>query len=220
MSNYFSTYDSEVFHQFKEIEELDFRQKVRYYEEHKKNILQSDFEEYFEMHINYLDALFQIGKYEKHNVLCNEIIEVCITDNIASFNGVDVYRETIFRKAASHYNLMEYEAAEHTFKELIKMDSKRADLHHYFRKTLIQRKTKVLLNMRATSLILFFIAAAVIMIELLIISPFYPESVSNVEWLRTVIFCLGIASLAGSEILHFYNCDRKVKKFLKAIRKN
>ncbi len=216
MSNYFSTYDSEIFHQFKEIEELDFRQKVRYYEENKRNILQSEFEEYFEMHINYLDALFQIGKYEKHNKLCVEIIEVCITDNIASFKGVDVYQETIFRKAASHYNLMEFEAAEHTFKELIKMDKSRTDLHHYLRKTLIQRKSKLLLNMRAISLVLFFIAAAVIMLELLVISPFYPESVDKVEVLRTIIFCSGIAFLAGSEILHFYKCDRKVKKFLKS----
>jgi len=220
MSNYFSTYDSDVFQQFKEIEELDFRQKVRNYEENKKFIRDSEFEEYFEMHVIYLDALFQIGKYEKHNIHCDEIIEACIIDNISLFKGEDIYRETIFKKAASHYNLLEFDEAEHSFKELIKMNSEDSSFHHYLRKTLIQKKTKTLLNLRAASIILFFVAAIVIMFELLIVGPFYPDSITNIVILRTGIFCLGILFLAGSEIVHFYKSDRKVKRFLSSLEKS
>ena len=61
-----STYHSKVFRNFKEIEREDYHNVIRYYEANEEEIGQLDFEEYFELLLAYIHALFRLEKYQKH----------------------------------------------------------------------------------------------------------------------------------------------------------
>jgi len=72
--------------------------------------------------ISYIDALFEIAAYDNLLSVCDSTIETVIMNNIQSYRGEDIYRKLLLKKAAAHYNLLEYYKAEYILKELIRID--------------------------------------------------------------------------------------------------
>ncbi len=114
-----STYHSQIYRDFRDIEPTEYRAITRFYEDHVDAIHQLDFEEYFELLVAYTDALFEIGVYERHLLIVDEVIETTILKNIKFFEQEDIYYRMLFRKAASLFNLLEFEKAAHILRELI-----------------------------------------------------------------------------------------------------
>lgn len=212
-----STYHSRIYRDFKALEAHNFREVVRYFEKHEAEILQLQFEEYFEILAGYANALFEIGAYRKHTLMADVVIELSIRHNIQDFQGVDIFRQMLFRKAASLYNLYEQDKAEYILRELIKIDATDSDSIRFLDKCR-QRQYPVLLNrFRAVSIFLFFLTAAVIAVEVLLIIPFYNMHALAVSQIRIGIFLLGIgAMLAGHGCMRWL-AHRDVRRFLESL---
>jgi len=213
-----STYHSKVYRDFKEIESNDHRQVIRYYEQFEDQIHHLDFEEYYEIVLAYVDALFEIGAYQRHLLMVDVVIEHTILNNIQFRKGEDLYRSLLFKKAASLHNTLEYEKADYILRELIKIDPYDRDAILFLKRCLRKKHNAVTHHSRATSIFLIMIAALVIALEVLFIRPFYQIYAQTVEYSRITIFMMGLFALVGGELYQRICVSREVNQFVQEIK--
>jgi len=211
---HFKTYHSPIYRSFKALEASDYRAVVRFFEKHEKSIIQLEFDEYFEMLVSYSNSLFETGSFAKHVLMSDVVIEASIEQNVQYFHGEDVYYNTLFRKAASFYNLYEHNKAEHILKELIKMDPFNNEAIMFLKKCLHDRKSILIKNMRALAMILFLLTPMIIAGEVLFISHFYPnwEQVIRSFWMIT--FLAGWVCYLSGDLIHRFRETRKVDRYV------
>ena len=219
MSFQAKTYQSSIFRNFKAIDAGEFRQVVRYYERNEKAILELDFEEYFEMLMAYTNALFEISEYQKHILMVNAVVEISIMENIQIFNGQEVFKTMLFRKAASHYNLFEYGKAIHILRELLKIEPNNAENALFLEQCLRNDKPQIARRTSAAAVFLFLLSALTVSIEVLLVRNFYPESAYVIEMSRNLMFCLGFCILVLGVIWHRWQSHNTVQNFIKEVKK-
>jgi len=215
-----STYGhSNVYRDFKGIDLSEYRKRVRYYEKNEKAINNLEFDEYFELLVEYTIALFETGAYQKFLPIADDIIETTIAKNIKFHNGKDIYRDILFKKAAAYYNMLGYKKAEHILRELAKINPNDEITLRFLKKATRRRHPKFLDISRGIAIFLFFVSALIIAVELLLLRPFWDGAiVENIELLRTVIFISACFLLAGSELVHRLIVNYKVNTFVKGIK--
>lgn len=214
MSQLSSTYHSNIFQAYKDIEARDYRAIVSFYESHKKEIKSLDFHEFFELRIAYVSALFEVAAYQKYLAEVDDAIEVSIMNNIKIHKGYNVFQRLLFRKAASHYHLGEYKKAKHILRELVKICPSE-DLYSRFLKKCMWKTTPTYVrNTRAISIFMFMLSAFVILVELLFVKNFFPDYTNTVELSRNIIFLLGWTALIGGDAYNFWSINDSVKKFI------
>ena len=100
-----SYYHSEVYQEFKEIADNEYRTIIQFFVEYEQEIKHLEFDEYFELLLAYADALFETAAYENHLEIADQAINITIEHNIKFYQGKDVFFEMLYKKAASYYNL-------------------------------------------------------------------------------------------------------------------
>ena len=120
----------------------------------------------------------------------------------------------LFKKAASHYSLLEYDKAEHIIRELIKMDPNNELTVRFLKKCIYQNKPGYVKSTRAASVFLFLVTALLISVELLLIRPFYEMHEELIETTRNSIFLLGWIVLISGDLFRRYQVGYSVKKFV------
>ncbi|MCO6493114.1 MAG: hypothetical protein J5I98_32140 [Phaeodactylibacter sp.] len=218
MPLYQSTYHSRIFRDFREIDAANYRRIIRFYEDKEEEIKRLEFEEYFELITAYVNALFEVGAYQKHLLMVDVVIEMAIVHNVEIYRGEDVYQKMLFRKAASLHNILEYGKAEYILRELIKIDPYAEDYILFLRKCLRRKEPGFLNKAKAAGILMFLLSASVISVEVLFIRPFYKTYVGGVEATRTAIFLLGCAFLVGGTLLHRWLVQRRVRLFVEKTR--
>ncbi|MEM9886593.1 MAG: hypothetical protein AAF849_11935 [Bacteroidota bacterium] len=213
-----STYHSKLYCAFYEIDSSDYRTQVRFFEERTERIEQLEEEEYFELMFSYMHALFEVGMYAKYLQKVSRVLEITIENNIGIFHGKDLFCELLFQKSASHYQMMEYAQAEHTARELIKINPDYTDISTLLKKILRKSYPQFNKIIQATSVLLFIISAIVIAIEIFYLRPFYPELVSVVEMTRIVLLTSGILVYLLGELFLVYRSERMVKQFVQEVK--
>lgn len=199
MSWFASTYHSRIYRDFKGIAEKDFREQIRFYEKKEDEIRHLVFDEFIELLIEYANALFQIGSYRKYLLMAETILEYSIRDNIVQYKGVDLFTQTLFRKAAAHYNLFEYAKAEYLLSELIKLDPTDTDVYLFYRKCRQRQYGQVRNIFRGVSIFLFLLASGLIALEILLVRPFYAMHTLLIMYSRNTLFLLGcLGMLSGT----------------------
>ena len=166
------TYHSPIYRNFRNIEAGEYRHIIRYYERYEKEILQLDFEEYVELLVTYTHALFEIGDYRKHLLMADVVIRTSILQNVTKVRGKEIYHATLFKKAASHYNLHEYSEAKHILEELIKMNPYNTLTVQFLGRVMRDNKPRYLRNTHAASVLFFLLSAFTICIEVLLLKYF------------------------------------------------
>lgn len=211
------TYRSQVYRDFQELEETAWHSITRFYEERERTIVNLEFKEYFELLLCYTNALFEIGAYRKHIRMANQVIEISIFQNIHLFQGQDIYYGTLFRKAASHYNLMHYNKCSHILRELIKLNPLDSDNSNFLKRCLRSQYPEYIKKTRAVAVFMFLITALIICVEVLLISNFYPFYEPYIMLIRNIIFGVGVAILAGGDLYHRWDVNQKVDGFVKEV---
>jgi len=220
MSYFQSTYHSKVYRDFKEIESNAYRQIIRFFEKHEKRINGLEFEEYFELLVAYVDALFEIGTYQKHLLMADIVIENSIGYNIQTYKGEDIFYTMLFKKAASHFNLHQYDKAQHILKELIKINPDDKEAIGFLKRCLRRKGSHLLTVARACSIFLFLLTAFIICFEVLLVRPFYEMYASQVEASRIGTFVIGIIALAGGDLIHRIKIEANVNAYVDKVKKN
>lgn len=209
-----STYHSPTFEAFKVIEQDDWHNIVRFYEEHRSAILQLEFLEFFELLLSYANALFEIGQYQKYLAKAQTILRLSIEENIQYFQEEDIYQKTLFQKSAAHYQLLQMDKAEHTLRELCKINPQEAIHEQFLLRCLRQKKPTYLHATRAGCILFYLSSAFLIFIKILLIDPFWGNLSVFFEWAWISLLILGCSVLAFGELRHEWQIRIKVKQFL------
>lgn len=213
-----STYHSKTYRAFKDIDAGDYRTVARFFEEHEREIGLLEFPEYFELRVYYAGALFEIGAYERHLQQVDFILETSIEHNIQFFHGEDVFCKTLFQKAASNFNLLEYKKAEYILRELLKINPYYPDVDLFLQKTIYQQNPKFIRATRATATGLFLLAALLISIKAIFIETLYPQYLENVQWMSLTIFLSGVVVLIGGDVFLRLKIRKEVRILMNAAR--
>jgi len=210
--------NSQIYQEFKDIERSEFRSIVRFFESHTSEIAQLEFDEYFELLLTYADALFEIGTYHSYLSVADQAIGITIEHNIKYYHGEDIFFNLLFKKAAAHYNLLEYEKSEHILRELVKMNPDNEMTVRFLKKSIRQNKPGFLKSTRATSVFLFLLTAGIIAVELCLVRPFFAEYIPIIELVRNVIFGAGWTILLVGDLFYRWLVNNKVNKFVGIVK--
>ncbi len=212
------TYQSKLYLEFLEIAPNEYRGTVTFVEEHLEGLKRIPFNEYFEILLAYLNALFEIGHYRDYLRRVDLAIEASILKNIKEYNGCNVYEQLLFRKAASNYNIMEYKKAEYIIEELIKINPLNKGYSAFLKRALHKNVPDYVMTLRAAGMFAFMLSAFVISIELLVIRNFFEVYATKVEFGRNIIFVMGWVFLLGGELFFRYGVHKKVEKFVAQVK--
>jgi tetratricopeptide (TPR) repeat protein len=202
---------SRIYRQFLGINPGDYQKIIQYFEDNEEIIRGLIFDHFKEMIYAYADALFQSGFYKKYILLADEMLPISIEYEIdqRQFNAI------LFRKAASLYNIGRLKAAEQILEQLLRIDPENKDVSLFLKKCYKLRKRDKYDVYKACSLFLFFISAAIILVEWLWITPFFEMYLEVTQMIRSGIFLIAFGILAGNYILQEINA----RFYLKSKRK-
>ena len=171
------------------------------------------------MLVIYTNGLFEISEYQKHILMANVVIETSIMENISVVNGQEIFQSTLFRKAASHYNLLEYKKAIHVLRELLKIEPNNYDNAQFLEQCLRSDQPQIARHARAIAILLFLFSALTVSVEVLFVRNFYPEFAYFIELSRNLMFSLGFCTLVGGIVWHRWQSHSEVQKFIQEIKK-
>jgi hypothetical protein len=213
------TYHSKIYRSFLSLDENSFQVIIHFFEDHEKEIQGLDFEEYFDLLVAYVTALFEVGAYKEHLLMVDVVIETSILNNILEYKGEDLYQRMLFRKAASLYHTQQYQKAEHVLGELLRMDIEDQGAVLFMKKCLRTHYPQIRSNAHAAAVFLFLLTTLVIALEVLLVRPFYHMHTRLIENSRNSIFVFGILLIVFGNFYHWYLAEREVRRFLSEIRK-
>lgn len=216
--SYLPAYRLKLYRNFKALEVNDFYGIVRYYERFEDAIRTLDFDEYFDCTLAYANALFETGNYGKHIVMSDHLLELLILHNIETWGGEDWYAKTLFRKAASLYQLQQYPKAEHILRELLKLNPSDRMTLRFLISCLLRQRPSWLHRLRAAAILLTLCAALIVALELFVVKPFFPDWYQLVLILHNVLLFGGIGMLFAGESLHWIRCQGRAVRFAKRMR--
>lgn len=210
------TYKDDIYKAFKALERASYRDIIDYYEENKYKIQILDIEPYFEILCTYCIALFELSMYRRFLDKSDEILELSITHNIYNFEDEDIFSSTLFRKAAALYHLGDRPNALKILQQLIRIhpDNKEAQ-SFYFRLQMSNKENAS--ATRGLAILLLLSSAFIIVLELLLIRPFYPHWTIKIEWSRNILFFAGIAVYLLGEVANRLWISYKIKREIQEI---
>ena len=187
-----------------------FRDKVRFYEDNKANVGLLTYEERIDIDLDYILCLFEIGKYHKFLSKADSLIEVVIIDNIFEYNGMNIYNDLLFKKAACLFNTGQYIKSEKVLKSIVKLEPANNIARALYGKCKRKQGRDWYEGMKALAMVMLISSLSIAFMELIIVRPFYNDYVSTFEGVKILFFLLGILSLIGNEIFLYYIVGKEI----------
>lgn len=204
-----------IYRQFRALDPTAYRLVVHFADEHMEIIRQLPFEQYLDILFTYVNALFETGAYNSHYHQTDELIELVIAHNIYSYReDPDIFTTLLFQKAASAYQLMNYQEAIGILNQLKSMAPSNPLYTTLLTKCLRAIKPKWLRTVRAASILSFLASALVISAEILAVRPIWPSSIQQCMEVRNGLFIVGLILLVSGELVHLTKCRVKAIKGL------
>jgi tetratricopeptide (TPR) repeat protein len=158
----------------------------------------------------YLEALYEIKDFRKLKKEVEHMIYLSLSEEIPVEIGLPYYQAALFWKADTCFQMREYKESQHILEQLIRMNPNNTLYSSKLVKCFYWDKPSYIYRFRALTILLFFLAAIVIIIEFLIIKPFYNEYSAFIMSLRSCLFLSALGIVGAIEILHWLCCEWKV----------
>lgn len=207
--------EQQIYKDFKNIEPNAYQEQIRYFDNNRADIRRLPYELRTYIECKYAIAAFEVKDYYGFLTNVDRLISVVVRDNIYNIDGVDIYKDLLYKKAVAAHKVLDYYKSDHIFTELVKIDSNNKDYVTGYLKNGIEKRRYEVKYLNAVSIVLFFLAAGIICIELLMIRTFYKEWIETIEYTRNFIFLGVILVLLFIEAwirLSTYKSLEKLKK--------
>jgi len=207
-----------LYRNFKAIDAVDYYGIIRFFERFEDGIRTLDDDEYFDCAFHYTEALFELGQYGKHVVMCDHLLELVMAQNIETWDDEDVYAKLLLRKAASLYRLGEYARSEHILREHVKIYPDDRFAVRFLYTCLCRQKPAWLSRTRAIAIGFAFLAVAAVALELFVVRPFFNDYYEKSLLAHNFLLGCGIFVLAVGEFRHVWHCRRTARALAAAAR--
>ena len=187
-----------------------FRDKVRYYEDNKAHVGTLTYEERIDIDLDYAICLFEIGKYHKFISMSDALIEVVIMDNMFTYNGVNIYNDLLFKKAACLFNTGQYTKTEKVLKALVKLEPENGMIRTLYGKCKRKQERDWYESVKAVAIVLLISGVLFAFIELLVVKSFHEEYISTFHNTKVIFFVIGIGALIANEFYLNYVIGREI----------
>ncbi len=177
-----------------------FQQKIRYYERNKASILQLPFNEFMQIQLDYIFALFEVKEHDYFLSIVDEMIENVISENVFTVNQTDIYKELLTKKAIASYNVLDYKTTERVAIELVRMYPDDYRIKSVLLKNEIDRTRFDAQKTRGVIIALLLFAGLIIAVELLLVRSLFPAFITEVEMTRNLLIFSAIFIFAFHEI--------------------
>lgn len=204
--------DNELYIQYFNIGVTSYREKVKFYEQHILNRDALDFESQVDIDLDYLQALFEVGKYHRFLSKVDHYIELVIMENIELHNGEDIYSVLLFKKAACLYNLHQYEASLVILEQLQKIDPGNEVAPRLRYKCTRQLHKNRDETFRAVSVVSLLCGVSLKVAEILVIEPFYDEYLDKFHLIANSLIAFSFGLYAIYELYCQYSFVKNSKK--------
>jgi tetratricopeptide (TPR) repeat protein len=212
-------YKNDLYQEFKALEKASYREVIQYFEANVYKFQSLEVLQYAEILHAYSLSLFEMGLYHRYLAVVDELLELSISQNIIELDHEDVFGSSLFRKAASFYNLGERVKAEAIILELLRIYPMNEDARHFYRRLQMGKKQYSGFT-RAATVVLLLSSALFITAELLIFRPFFKDWVSGVEVIRNVLFASGLGLYLLGELANRFVVHLRLKREVQLILKN
>lgn len=190
--------------------DTSFRDRVRYYEDHRTRLNELDFSKRIEVDLDYSMCLFEIGKYHRYLGIVDRLIETVIIENIYEFNGGNIYNNLLFRKAACLYNTGQFQKSEKVLKALARLDKENAEARLLFSKCKRKQNRGWYEGIKAIAMVMFISAMSLGFMEILIVKPFYNEYIRTFSNLKWAFIIIALVSLVSNELILKYTVAKEI----------
>jgi len=196
-------YEQSIFDRFLAIESGSFRELVHFYEDHRSQIYTLDIKKRFEIHVSYIEALFEMGKYKEVLFNIDDAIETAIVFDYSTLFGADIYFNLLMKKAVALYQTGRVEESLDVTRQLLSMCPDEPNVRHFFKEIVLFRCRKLVLPTRV-----FFISGLItttflMAFELLVVWPFYEEMGETVSRIRNLLFLFSVMIFISGELSRF-----------------
>ena len=195
------SYHSRIYKDFYELHHDSYDSVMRFYELNVRLIENLPFEEQIELLAEYLNACFETAAYKKFIHYADDLIEASIYHNIVKLRGKNIYQETLFRKAASYFNLGDFNSAMYIARELYNMDPQNPSYRLLVRKCRMADHSGIIRRLRNVALFLLPFTVVLIAFELLFVPHFFPEWSQGFDGIKIWIFLLAMGLIASAELI-------------------
>lgn len=190
--------------------QTSFRNKVRYYEDNVDRLQGLSYEERIDVELDYSLCLFEIGKYHKYLQKVDPLIETVITDNIFMYNGEDIYKSLLFKKAACLFNTGQYQRSQDILKAVIKLDPENDSARSLYGRCKRKEGKDWYETTKAVAMMFLIGAASITFAEIILVKPFYAQFVGFFFWLKITCIVCGLLALVGNRIYLRYQIGREI----------
>lgn len=195
-----------------------YRSIVNFYEKHSTEIRHLEFDDFFDIYVEYANALYELGAHHKFIKEADKIAEMSIAHNIIFFRDKDIFQYFLKKKAAALYNIGLLDRSEKVLEELLKMDPDNPEFRELYYRALMKRKSVSKINTRMYACVFLLLSAVVIGFELFFIRLFMEDLTATFEILRTSLFVFGIMLLVIAEFSSWVDAKMKVAERVREIK--
>ena len=189
-----------LYRAFKALDPASSQSIIRFYQDRKNDIEGLEFDEYLELSISYLDALYAAGEYAIFLDKVQPFLELVIRENVRYYEGVDIFHFLLSKKALAHYHLLELSEACAVLQQLIRMDpTNNAYKRNYF-KCRYRNTPRWLHNCRAVCIAIFLLTSFIIFGEILFVPSHWADKLSMIQNFRLVVFFSGLLLLIMTDL--------------------
>ncbi len=200
----------------------DAHQAVRrYVEKHEAALRLLDQDEFYDILVIYLDALFECAEYAHFLTRVDEGIALTVDRPEFGSREEGLYHHLLFRKAAACYHLGKEEHCTHILREILRLNPDHPLAARFLIRCQNRQRKETRQTIRALTIGLFLGTVLVLILEALWIKPFLEEYLSLVVGMRNGLFLAGWLTLLGGEGLLQWQSTREVQRFRAGLsRKN
>jgi len=207
-----SEIEKQVYNDFLGIEIKAYQEIIHYYEMNKSEIFKLPLEFKVLVDIRYAFALYETEDYYSFLTKVDRLINTVIQENIYEVDDQDVFKELLYKKGTAAHKVLDYYKADHILSELVKIDKNNKTIDKAYITNAVDQKRYEGKILNAISIVLFFVSATIIGMELLLIRTFYPEWTTLFEWARNGLFLLGVGVLLFLEISIRYKTRKSLNQ--------
>lgn len=187
-----------------------YRDKVKYFEDHKDEVLLLNIDQQHEVKLDYLQCLFEIGRYKYFLDKVDVMIETVIMENIYLYNGQNIYHDLLFRKAACLYNTNHLQQSADILRALINLDNNHTPARQLYQRCQRKFSSPRREVWKAVAMVMLLSGLSIAVAELFVVRPFYDEYVSKLASLRIFLFATAVTILIGGELYFKYNVGKDI----------